>query len=113
MGDAVIATFVPAQSHSNGMGSRNGGIIATVLDCHSGAAVLWESAAATGELMDLWVTAGLELRYRLPTSLKHPCGLSVRIVERDEASVQVAATLTYDGKVRVQAKSRWARLPQR
>lgn len=35
----MIATFQPGPQHANGMGSLNGGIIATLLDCHSGAAV--------------------------------------------------------------------------
>ena len=111
--DGVIGTFMPSQSHSNGMGSLNGGIIATILDCHSGAAVLLEAAGDAGELTQLWVTAGLELRYRLPTFLDHPCELNARITERTESSMLVSATLTSDGKTRVQAQSRWACLPRR
>ncbi len=111
--NGVISTFVADEAHSNGMGTLNGGIIATILDCHSGAAVLLDSASETGELVDLWVTAGLQLRYRLPTFLEHPCELHAQITERTESSMVVAATLKSDGKVRVQAESRWARLPQR
>lgn len=111
--DGVVASFMPRQSHSNGMGTLNGGIIATLLDCHSGAAVLLESASESGELVELWVTAGLELRYRLPTYLEKPCELRADIVERSDSSMRVAATLTYEGKTRVQAESRWARLPRR
>lgn len=111
--DGVIATYVPQESHSNGMGTLNGGIIATLLDCHSGAAVLLASAGESDELTELWVTAGLELRYRLPTFLDNPCELHARITERTDSSVVVSATLKSDGKIRVQAQSRWARLPQR
>lgn len=111
--DGVVATFLPGEMHSNGMGSLNGGIIATLLDCHSGAAVLLEANEAAGELVDLWVTAGLQLRYRLPTFLEAPCELHAHITEQTESSMIVAATLKADGKVRVQAESRWARLPKR
>ena len=111
--DGVVATFVPKDVHSNGMGSLNGGIIATILDCHSGAAVLLDSAGDDDELTDFWVTAGLELRYRLPTFLAHPCELHAHITERTDSSLLVSATLKSEGKVRVQAQSRWARLPQR
>lgn len=111
--DGVVASFMPQPSHSNGMGTLNGGIIATLLDCHSGAAVLLDSASDFGELVELWVTAGLELRYRLPTYLENPCELRAHIVERSDSSMRVAATLAYEGKTRVQAESRWARLPQR
>lgn len=111
--DGVTSLFLANDSHSNGMGTLNGGIIATILDCHSGAAVLLESAQETGELVELWVTAGLELRYRLPTYLDQPCELQATITERNDASMFVSATLKSAGKVCVQAQSRWARLPQR
>lgn len=111
--EGVVATFTPRESHSNGMGSLNGGIIATVLDCHSGAAVLSGSVGADGLLAELWVTAGLEIRYRRPTFLDHPCELQARITERSDSSMVVSATLSSEGKVRVQAESRWARLPRR
>ena len=41
--DVVVATFMPWPEHDNGLGYLNGGIIATLLDCHSGAAVLHEA----------------------------------------------------------------------
>ncbi|HEV8025148.1 MAG TPA: PaaI family thioesterase [Candidatus Nanopelagicales bacterium] len=109
----VVAHFEPGTEHSNGMGSLNGGIIATVLDCHSGAAVLLEAARPQGELTDLWVTAGLEIRYRLPTFLEHPSELHARITEKTENSMIVQARLVYEGKTRVQAESRWAPIPRR
>lgn len=111
--DGVVATYQPQEAHSNGMGTLNGGIIATLLDCHSGAAVLLHSAGEADTLTELWVTAGLELRYRLPTLMENPCELHARITDRSDSSVIVSATLKSDGKVRVQAQSRWARLPQR
>ena len=111
--EGVVGTFAPGMSHSNGMGSLNGGIIATVLDCHSGAAVLSASAGPGGDLTDLWVTAGLEIRYRRPTFLEHPCHLHARVIERSDSLMVVAATLASEDKVRVQAESRWARLPRR
>lgn len=111
--DGVVATFTPGPQHSNGMGTLNGGIIATVLDCHSGAAVLHEASAAAGRLTNMWVTSGLELRYRLPTFLEGPCHLMARITERADDSMVVTATLSYEDKVRVQAQSRWAKLRQR
>ena len=112
-GEAVVASFEPGPQHTNGMGSLNGGIIATLLDCHSGAAVLSQSAQATGILTELWVTAGLELRYRLPTFLDMPVELHAVITERSENSMWVKASLSYDGKTRVQAESRWAPIPRR
>ena len=59
---SVVAVFTPWPEHDNGLGYLNGGIIATVLDCHSAAVVLLEaerhnwtaSAGATLALCDGW-----------------------------------------------------------
>lgn len=106
--DGVVATFEPGRMHSNGMGTLNGGIIATLLDCHSGAAVFWESVGGGDVLADLWVTTELEIRYRLPTTMGMPVALQARVIERDDDTMVVKATLAAEGKVRVQAQSRWA-----
>ena len=111
--DGVVAAFSPGPQHSNGMGTLNGGIIATVLDCHSGAVVLHQTSAGARRLTDMWVTSGLELRYRLPTFLDGPCLLTARITERAEDVMVVSATLSYADKVRVQAQSRWAKIRPR
>ena len=43
-GDGVVtAAFMPWPEHDNGFGYLNGGIISTVLDCHSAAAVMIEA----------------------------------------------------------------------
>lgn len=109
---AVIASFQPDEQHSNGMGSLNGGVIATLLDCHSGAAVFLASAAASesGREFQPWVTTGLELRYRLPTYLDGPSELRAAVASADDSVMTVKATLSYEGKVRVQAESRWVRV---
>ncbi|HZC69140.1 MAG TPA: hypothetical protein VE442_00455 [Jatrophihabitans sp.] len=41
--NGVVATFMPWPEHDNGVGFLNGGIITTVLDCHSAAAVTHEA----------------------------------------------------------------------
>lgn len=107
--DGVVAEFQPGDQHSNGMGSLNGGVIATVLDCHSGAAVFLASAqeSASGVEFQPWVTSGLELRYRLPTFLEGPSTLRAWIASSGDGVRTVKATLSYEGKVRVQAESRW------
>lgn len=110
--NAVVASFQPSHEHSNGMGSLNGGIIATLLDCHSGAAVFLSSARASDSGIEFqpWVTSGLELRYRLPTFLDGPSELRAWVESADDSVMKVKATLSYDGKVRVQAESRWVRV---
>lgn len=110
--EGVVASFQPGAQHSNGMGTLNGGVIATILDCHSGAVVFLASAreSESGTKFQPWVTSGLELRYRLPTFLDKPSALKASIASREDGVMVVKATLTYDGKVRVQAESRWVRV---
>ena len=46
--DHVTAQFTPWPEHDNGLGFLNGGIIATVLDCHSAAAACSKPSARAG-----------------------------------------------------------------
>ena len=43
-GELTVAEFTPHPEHDNGFGFVNGGIIATILDCHGAAVVLSEAA---------------------------------------------------------------------
>ncbi len=110
----VTATFAPWAEHDNGLGFLNGGIIATVLDCHSGAVMVheanehgWSSAGAPLP----FVTAGLDVRYRRPTPLAPDGGLTLvgEVVRSDESEIVCAVRVEYDGKVRAEAEALWKR----
>jgi acyl-coenzyme A thioesterase PaaI-like protein len=110
---AVVATFLPWPEHDNGFGFLNGGIIATLLDCHSGAAV-FELASRMGLTRDrgdplLYVTAGLDLRYRRPMPLGEEVALRAQVTESDEQHMLVDVTLSWDDKVRASAVTDWRR----
>lgn len=109
----VVAQFTPWPEHDNGFGYLNGGIVATVLDCHSGAAV-FEAAdrdglerAAGGPL--LYVTAGLDVRYLRPTPLAAQLDLTARVIEQDDDHMTVDVALVWDGKPRASARADWRR----
>lgn len=112
----ATATFTPWPEHDNGMGFLNGGIIATLLDCHS-AAVVTQAAHDRGwpplpGAALPYVTAGLEVAYLRPTPLHEPVGLTGELVEvsYDEAValVRVVHPLT-DGRPRAEARAVWRR----
>ena len=73
-GDLTVAEFTPRPEHDNGLGIVNAGIIATVLDCHGAAAVMWEVAkqgwkTPTGTLVP-FVTASFDVKFpALPRSV--------------------------------------------
>jgi acyl-coenzyme A thioesterase PaaI-like protein len=109
----VTAQFEPWPEHDNGFGYLNGGIIATVLDCHSGAAV-FHRAHLLG--MDppqgaplLYVTAGLDVRYLRPVPLGQELELRATVTAADTDQVTVEAELVWDGKPRAAATALWKR----
>ena len=112
----VTARFTPWPEHDNGLGYLNGGIISTVLDCHSAAAVIdesarhgWVSPAANGEIGLQYVTAGLDVRYLRPTPLTETLDLHAHVVSADEDTMTVAAELVWDGKPRATVEALWKR----
>ena len=109
----VTAQFEPWPEHDNGFGFLNGGIIATVLDCHSGAAVFHRAdllglEPATGAPL-LFVTAGLDLRYLRPVPLGQTLSLRAVVTSADDDQVTVDAELIWDAKPRAAATTLWRR----
>lgn len=110
---AVTAVFSPWPEHDNGLGYLNGGIIATVLDCHSAAAVLHEAdlrgwTAEDGAALS-YVTAGLDLRYLRPAPLGEPSELRAVLSSADADVMTVEVELIWDGKPRAAASALWKR----
>ncbi len=111
-GDGVVtAAFEPWPEHDNGFGFLNGGIIATVLDCHSGAAVFHRASLLGMEPAQgaplLYVTAGLDLRYLRPVPLGQVLELRAAVASADADQVIVEAELVWDGKPRAAATTVW------
>jgi acyl-coenzyme A thioesterase PaaI-like protein len=111
--DGVTASFTPWPEHDNGLGYLNGGIIGTVLDCHSAAAVMLEAERQGWPPLpgaDLaYVTAGLDVRYLRPAPLRETVELHAVVTEVDEPQMTVAVELRFDGKVRAEATAVWKR----
>jgi acyl-coenzyme A thioesterase PaaI-like protein len=113
-GDGVVtAEFEPWPEHDNGFGFLNGGIIATVLDCHSGAAVFHTAHQLGMEPPEgaplLYVTAGLDLRYLRPVPLGQVLELRAVVASADADQMTVDAELVWDGKPRAAASVLWKR----
>ena len=111
--EMVTARFEPWPEHDNGLGFLNGGIISTVLDCHSAAAVLHEAdRRGWGQLPGAqlpYVTAGLDVRYLRPAPLRGAVELRAVLRSADEAEMTVDVELWWDGKVRAAADALWKR----
>jgi acyl-coenzyme A thioesterase PaaI-like protein len=110
---AVVATFMPWPQHNNGLGYLNGGIITTVLDCHSAAAVTLEAERQgwpplPGAALP-YVTAGLDVRFLRPSPLHDPVELRGVVTAAGESQMSVDVELVFDGKVRATASALWKR----
>jgi acyl-coenzyme A thioesterase PaaI-like protein len=100
-GDGVIgAEWQARPEHAAFDGFVNGGIIGTLIDCHSNwtaiAALLERSGANEAPST---VTAEYAVRFRRPTPSDRPLRLIGRAVEVDEDRATVETTVEVDGVV--------------
>ena len=109
----VTAMFRPWPEHDNGFGYLNGGIISTLLDCHSAAAVMLEAQRRGWVRLpgatSAYVTAGLDVRFLRPAPLTEPVELVGRITAAEEAELTAAVVLAWDGRPRASAVATWKR----
>jgi acyl-coenzyme A thioesterase PaaI-like protein len=111
-GEVVRAEFRPWPEHDNGFGFVNGGIIATVLDCHSGAAVYHSTSLAEPGPLDapaLFVTAGLDVRYLRPSPLDQSFELVATIAAATADQITVEVELAARGRTCAAASALWKR----
>ena len=112
-GEEVAARFTPWPEHNNGLGFLNGGIIATVLDCHSAASVIHAAASAgwgplPGAALS-HVTAGLDVRYLRPAPLHAEVTLRSKVVAAEEPEIVAEVWLEHDGRRCAEAHAVWRR----
>jgi acyl-coenzyme A thioesterase PaaI-like protein len=111
--DGAIASFAPWPEHDNGFGFLNGGIISTLLDCHSAAAVVLEAerrgwTPLPGAPLP-YVTAGLDVRFLRPTPLRERIDLVATVTTAGEDEMTAAVEIVWDGKPRASATALWKR----
>jgi len=116
-GEQTVATFTPRPEHDNGFGFVNGGIISTVLDCHTAAVVMWEADERGWQADDgapiPFITAGFDVKFLRPTPLGPPLSLQAEPVEISEAKIVVNAELVVDDRVRATMLATWLRFHPR
>ncbi|MGH9902536.1 MAG: PaaI family thioesterase [Pyrinomonadaceae bacterium] len=100
-GDETIAEWTPEAYHEAFPGVLSGGIIGTLLDCHSNwAAARHLMLRAGADCPPCTVTADYSVRLLRPTPTGGPVRLAARVVESTDTSATVEAELTAGGKVR-------------
>ncbi len=98
--DGLVARWRPGPDHEAFAGVLNGGIVGTLLDCHSNwtAAMHLMDAAGT-DRPPVCVTAEYAVRLRRPTPTDGDLVLRAHVVESGPDRAIVEATLEADGTV--------------
>jgi acyl-coenzyme A thioesterase PaaI-like protein len=116
-GDLIVAAFTPRPEHNNGYGFLNGGVIATVLDCHGAAAVMVEAAShgwtTPAGVPVPFVTASFEVNFRRPTPLGPEVRLTASPVSTEPSQIIVRSELFAGDKMTATMTATWARFRAR
>lgn len=96
----VVADWQPQKHHEAFPGMLNGGIIGSLLDCHSNWTAAWHLMNQAGaDHPPCTVTADYAIKLLRPTPTDAPVHLSARVVESREDRATIEATLSANGKV--------------
>lgn len=96
----AVADWTPGVNQDAFPGVLNGGIIGTLLDCHSNWTAAHHLMLQRGaERPPTTVTADYRVRFLRPTPSSGPVHLSARVVESSDDRATVEATLRAGGEV--------------
>jgi acyl-coenzyme A thioesterase PaaI-like protein len=99
-GDEVVAEWTPQDFHQAFPGVLSGGVIGTLLDCHSNWTAAYSLMKAAGQSHPpVTVTADYAVKLMRPTPMSGPVTLRARAVEVEGARAVVEATLEAGGKL--------------
>lgn len=115
--EVAVAEWVPDPMHAAGPRHiLNGGIIATLLDCHGICTAVADAYRREGRDVgtdpDLWfATASMQVAYLRPAPIARPVALAARVVVVEDRFTTVDCELIADGKPRARATVRAVRVP--
>ncbi len=97
-GDEAVCDWQPQPYHVASPGILSGGIIATLIDCHSAATACAAAYRAEGRPITasdprLYVTASLNVTYLRPTPSTRPVRLRAHITSATQRTITVACSL--------------------
>jgi acyl-coenzyme A thioesterase PaaI-like protein len=99
-GDRVVAEWTAQKHHEAFSGALNGGIIGSLLDCHSNWTAAWHLMQKSGaDSPPCTVTAEYAIKLLRPTPTAGPIVLSAQVRESREDRATIEATLSAGGKV--------------
>ena len=117
-GDESIAVFQPKEYHLAFPGYVYGGLIASLIDCHStgtaaAAAYRCEGREMGSEPAFRFVTASLQVDYLLPTPLGPPLNLRSRVVEIKMRKVIIETDFIVEDKITAKGRVVAVQIPEK
>lgn len=116
-GDEAVCTWQPENYHSAGpLHILNGGIIATLFDCHCTCTAIAAGYAAEGreigtEPLIWYATVSLQVTYLRPAPIDQPVTLRARVKEMGDRKTLVGCSLFASGEKCAQAEVVNVRVP--
>ncbi len=99
-GDELVAEWTPEPHHEAFPGMMNGGIVGSLLDCHSNWCAAMHFMQKSGaDKPPCTVTAAYSIKLRKPTPMDGPVTLRARVVESTDDRAVVEATLEAGGEI--------------
>ncbi len=103
-GDEAVCTYTPQPYHTAIPGYVYGGLIASLIDCHSTGTAAAAAYRAEGREMDTdppfrFLTASLHVDYIRPTPIGVPLEVRARVKEIKGRKVVITSTLSAQGQV--------------
>lgn len=107
-GDEAVCIWQPEEKYHGWANLLNGGIIATIIDCHCmGAAIAHayrlENRSMNSKPEYRYATGSLNIKYLLPTSNNHTAELRARILEVKNRKTVLKCELISQEKITVEA----------
>jgi uncharacterized protein (TIGR00369 family) len=99
-GGQVVCDWTPEKHHEAFDGILSGGIIGTLLDCHSNWTAAWHLMTKAGaDQPPCTVTADFAVQLKRPAPAGGPVRLEARVVESTDDRAVVESTLEAGGKI--------------
>lgn len=117
-GDRVVCDWTPQPYHCAGETILYGGIIASLIDCHSASAALCAGLREQGHELNgeppfFYLTKNLNVTYLKPTPLPAPVHLEAWVEKLQGRGAQVICELSCEGEVCARGDSLFVRVPTR
>ncbi len=116
-GDEAVCTWQPKAYHMAGpQHILNGGIIATIIDCHCictaiAAAYRKEGREISTDPFIWYATASLQITYVRPTPINRPLNLRARITQMNERKTLLSCSVVVDGEEHARGEVVAVRVP--